>query len=117
MASGEDDSALATRRALQQLCGGYAELADEAAEFPQPVDERIGLALFKIDEACAVTDRLRADAAQAQTHMLEALVANCNELEDIFLRINLIEVRRSFVRSFVPVECVWARLTPDRSAS
>ncbi|RLN92756.1 hypothetical protein BBJ28_00014114, partial [Nothophytophthora sp. Chile5] len=78
------------KRAFQRLCGDYEELLDEAAQLTQPVDERIGLALFKIDEACAATDLTRLDAQQTQ--LLDELVANCHELEDIFLRVNLVEV-------------------------
>lgn len=81
------------KRAFQGLGADYEELVDEAAELAQPVDERVGLALFKIDEACAVADLVRQDAAQAQSQVLSALLDNCHELEDIFLRINLIEVR------------------------
>ncbi|GMF21891.1 unnamed protein product [Phytophthora lilii] len=80
------------KRAFQALCGDYEELLDEAAQATQPVDERIGLALFKIDEACAAADALRQDAQQAQEQLLAELLANCHELEDIFLRVNLIEV-------------------------
>lgn len=81
------------QRALQRLCAGYGEAADEVGELVRPVDERMGLALFKIDEACAAADGMRADAARAQALVLDALVANCAELEDVFLRVNLIEVR------------------------
>jgi hypothetical protein len=80
------------KRAFQVLCGDYDELLDEAAQATQPADERIGLALFKIDEACAAADAMRQDAQQAQEQLLEELLANCHELEDIFLRVNLIEV-------------------------
>ncbi|KAG6606556.1 Coagulation factor XI [Phytophthora cinnamomi] len=79
------------KRAFQVLCLDYEELLDEAAQATQPADERIGLALFKIDEACAAADALRQDAQQAQEQLLSELLANCNELEDIFLRVNLIE--------------------------
>ncbi|KAK1936578.1 hypothetical protein P3T76_010013 [Phytophthora citrophthora] len=80
------------RRAFQGLCGDYEELLDEAAQSTQPADERIGLALFKIDEACAAADGLRQDAQQIEEQLLGELLDNCHELEDIFLRINLIEV-------------------------
>ncbi|KAG1692851.1 hypothetical protein DVH05_024140 [Phytophthora capsici] len=79
------------RRAFQALCGDYEELLDEAAQATQPADERIGLALFKIDEACAAADGLRQDAQQIEEQLLDELLDNCHELEDIFLRINLIE--------------------------
>ncbi|KAE8897924.1 hypothetical protein PF005_g816 [Phytophthora fragariae] len=81
----------ALKRAFQALCLDYEELLDEAAQATQPADERIGLALFKIDEACAAADALRQDAQQVQEQLLEELLANCNELEDVFLRVNLIE--------------------------
>jgi hypothetical protein len=87
------DDAAALQRAFRQLCGEYEELVDEASNGAQPIDERVGLALFKIDEACAVTDVVREDAAQAQEQLMEALIENCHELEDIFLRINIMEVR------------------------
>ncbi|KAF1330318.1 hypothetical protein FI667_g5011, partial [Globisporangium splendens] len=86
-----DDDAVALQHAFRQLCGEYEELADEASNGTQPIDERIGLALFKIDEACAVTDVVREDAAQAQEQLMEALIENCHELEDVFLRINIME--------------------------
>ncbi|KAG7386317.1 hypothetical protein PHYPSEUDO_000445 [Phytophthora pseudosyringae] len=79
------------KRAFQALCGDYEELLDEAAQATQPADERIGLALFKIDEACAASDGLRQDAQHVQEQLLSELLGNCHELEDIFLRINLIE--------------------------
>ncbi|KAG6972396.1 hypothetical protein JG687_00001487, partial [Phytophthora cactorum] len=76
------------------LCGDYEELLDEAAQATQPADERIGLALFKIDEACAAADGLRQDAEQIQDQLLSELLSSCHELEDIFLRVNLIETTR-----------------------
>ncbi|KAL3657266.1 hypothetical protein V7S43_017775 [Phytophthora oleae] len=79
------------RRAFQALCGDYEELLDEAAQTTQPADERIGLALFKIDEACAAADGLWQDAQQIEEQLMGELLDNCHELEDIFLRINLIE--------------------------
>ncbi|CAI5725025.1 unnamed protein product [Hyaloperonospora brassicae] len=79
------------KRAFQALCGDYEELLDEAVHSTNPADERIGLALFKIDEACAVADELRQDVQQVQEQLLDELLSNCNELEDIFLRLNLIE--------------------------
>ncbi|KAF4320087.1 hypothetical protein BBO99_00005422 [Phytophthora kernoviae] len=79
------------KRAFQQLCGDYEELLDEAAQATQPLDERIGLALFKIDESCAAAELLRQDAQQTQEQLLTELLSNCHELEDIFLRVNLIE--------------------------
>ncbi|KAG7398295.1 hypothetical protein PHYBOEH_011379 [Phytophthora boehmeriae] len=80
------------KRAFQQLCGDYEELLDEAAQATRPLDERIGLALFKIDESCAAAELLRKDAQQTQEQLLTELLTNCHELEDIFLRVNLIEV-------------------------
>lgn len=80
------------QRAFRQLCGEYEELLDEAAQSTQPVDERVGLALFKIDEASAAAELVRQDADAAQAQLLDALLANCHELEDIFLRINIMEV-------------------------
>ncbi|KAF4031514.1 hypothetical protein GN244_ATG16649 [Phytophthora infestans] len=74
---GDDD----LKRAFQALCGDYEEL----------LDERVGLALFKIDEACAAADGLRQDAEQIQEQLLTELLNNCHEFEDIFLRVNLIE--------------------------
>ncbi|ETI35249.1 hypothetical protein L914_17698 [Phytophthora nicotianae] len=44
-----------------------------------------------IDEACAAADGLRQDAEQIQEQLLSELLSNCHELEDIFLRVNLIE--------------------------
>lgn len=82
------------KRAFQALCGDYEELLDEAVQVTQPADERIGLALFKIDEACVAADVLRQNAQQIQEQLLSELLSNCHELEDIFLRVNLIEVRR-----------------------
>ena len=82
------------KRAFQALCGDYEELLDEAVHATNPADERIGLALFKIDEACAVADELRQDVQQVQEQLLDELLSNCNELEDIFLRLNVIEVGR-----------------------
>ncbi|ETK75515.1 hypothetical protein F441_18255 [Phytophthora nicotianae CJ01A1] len=79
------------KRAFQTLCVDYEELLDEAAQATQPADERVGLALFKIDEACAAADGLRQDAEQIQEQLLSELLSNCHELEDIFLRVNLIE--------------------------
>ncbi|EEY70136.1 uncharacterized protein PITG_19198 [Phytophthora infestans T30-4] len=84
---GDDD----LKRAFQALCGDYEELLDEAAQVTQTADERVGLALFKIDEACAAADGLRQDAEQIQEQLLTELLNNCHELEDIFLRVNLIE--------------------------
>lgn len=81
------------KQAFRALCEDYEEVVDEAADPTQPVDERIGLALFKIDEACAATDTVRVDAAQAQQELMDALLANCNELEDIFIRVDVMEVR------------------------
>ena len=78
--------------AFQTLCDDYEELLDEAAHATHATDERIGLALFKIDEACAVADELRQDAQQIQEQLLDQLLSNCHELEEIFLRLNLIEV-------------------------
>ncbi|EEY58488.1 uncharacterized protein PITG_01158 [Phytophthora infestans T30-4] len=75
---GDDD----LKRAFQALCGDYEEL----------LDERVDLALFKIDEACAAADGLRQDAEQIQEQLLTELLNNCHEFEDIFLRVNLIEV-------------------------
>ncbi|KAI9996278.1 hypothetical protein PInf_013661 [Phytophthora infestans] len=74
---GDDD----LKRAFQALCGDYEEL----------LDERVDLALFKIDEACAAADGLRQDAEQIQEQLLTELLNNCHEFEDIFLRVNLIE--------------------------
>ncbi|KAJ0404507.1 hypothetical protein ATCC90586_007764 [Pythium insidiosum] len=79
------------RTAFQQLCVQYEDVLDEATEMTHPVDERLGLALFKIDEAMVVADLVRQEAAESQDHLIEALVKNCQELEDIFIRINLIE--------------------------
>ncbi|KAJ0401028.1 hypothetical protein P43SY_009908 [Pythium insidiosum] len=79
------------RTAFQQLCVQYEDVLDEATEMTHPVDERLGLALFKIDEAMVVADLVRQEAAESQDHLIEALVKNCHELEDIFIRINLIE--------------------------
>ncbi|KAH7481706.1 uncharacterized protein KRP23_4884 [Phytophthora ramorum] len=81
----------ALKRAFQTLCGDYEELLDETAQGTQPVDERVGLALFKVDEACAAADALRQDALQIHEQLLSELLGNCHELEDIFLRVNLIE--------------------------
>lgn len=88
-----DADAAARRRALQRLCGTYEELADEACELSRPVDERAGLALFKIDEAGAAAARLLADTEPARAQLLGALAANARELEDVFLRVALAEVR------------------------
>lgn len=92
---GDDASAetIALQRAFRRLCGDYEELLDETTNGTQLVDERIGLALFKIDEACAVTDSVRMDAEQAQEQIMDVLIENCHELEDIFIRINIMEVR------------------------
>ncbi|GLE01725.1 hypothetical protein PINS_up010559 [Pythium insidiosum] len=79
------------RAAFQQLCVQYEDVLDEATEMTHPVEERLGLALFKIDEAMVVTDLVRQEAAESQGHLVDALVKNCQELEDIFIRINLIE--------------------------
>ncbi|KAI9907730.1 hypothetical protein PsorP6_004786 [Peronosclerospora sorghi] len=79
------------QRAFQALCSDYEELLDEAPQATQPVDERIGLALFKIDEACASTGAVRQEAQQILEHLMSELVSNCHELEDIYLRIDLIE--------------------------
>ncbi|CAI5727165.1 unnamed protein product [Peronospora effusa] len=84
---GNDD----VKHAFQTLCGDYEELLDEVTQTTQSEDERIGLALFKIDEACAATNVLRQDAHQIQEQLLSELLSNCHELEDIFLRVNLIE--------------------------
>ncbi|POM73290.1 Hypothetical protein PHPALM_9875 [Phytophthora palmivora] len=80
-----------SRGGLIELCREYEDLLDEAAQATQPADERIGLALFKIDEACAATDELRQDAQQLEEQVVSELLANCHELEDLFLRVNLIE--------------------------
>lgn len=90
---GASEETVALQRAFRRLCGDYEELLDETTNGTQPVDERIGLALFKIDEACAVTDSVRMDAEQAQEQIMDALIENCHELEDIFIRINIMEVR------------------------
>lgn len=87
------DETTTLQHAFRRLCNDYEELLDEATNGTQPVDERIGLALFKIDEACAVTDLVRVDAEQTQEQIMDALIENCHELEDIFLRINIMEVR------------------------
>jgi hypothetical protein len=81
------------RSAFQRLCVDYEDLVDDAAELTPPVDERIGLALFKIDEATSVADMLRQDAAESQAALIDALLENCRELEDILIRVNLMEVR------------------------
>ncbi|CAH0473802.1 unnamed protein product [Peronospora belbahrii] len=79
------------KRAFQALCSDYEELLDEAAQYTQTEDERIGLALFKIDEACAAAEMVRQDVQKVQEQLLSELLSNCHELEDIFLRVNLIE--------------------------
>ena len=89
----EEAESAATTRAFRELCVQYEDLLDETTEFTQPVDERIGLALFKIDEACSLTDGVRQDSESAREHLLHELGDNCRVLEDIFIRINLIEVR------------------------
>ncbi|TYZ61623.1 hypothetical protein PybrP1_008403 [[Pythium] brassicae (nom. inval.)] len=89
-ASDEEETA-ALEHTFRQLCGEYEELLDEAAQATQPVDERVGLALFKIDEASAAAELVRADADVAQAQLLDALLDNCHELEDIFIRINIME--------------------------
>lgn len=90
--SADEEETAALQHAFRQLCGEYEELLDEAAQATQPVDERVGLALFKIDEASAAAELVRADANAAQTQLLDALMVNCHELEDIFIRINIMEV-------------------------
>ncbi|CAI5712300.1 unnamed protein product [Peronospora destructor] len=79
------------KHAFKALCSDYEELLDEATQTTQPADERVGLALFKIDEACAAANLLRQDAHQIQEQLLSELLSTCHELEDIFLRVNLIE--------------------------
>ncbi|TMW60386.1 hypothetical protein Poli38472_000428 [Pythium oligandrum] len=91
MAPAHESDGDALRRAFQQLCGEYEEIVDDSAEITQPVDERIGLAMFKIDEATAVTELVRQEALETQDEVMEALLENCRELEDIFIRVNLME--------------------------
>uniref|UniRef100_A0AAV1UTL8 Uncharacterized protein n=1 Tax=Peronospora matthiolae TaxID=2874970 RepID=A0AAV1UTL8_9STRA len=87
----KDDHTGNLKLAFQTLCGDYEELLEEAAHATYATDERIGLALFKIDEACAVADELRQEAQQIQEQLLDQLLSNCYELEEIFLRLNVIE--------------------------
>ncbi|DAZ93746.1 TPA: hypothetical protein N0F65_007372 [Lagenidium giganteum] len=90
--------ALPVQAAFQKLCTEYEEMIDDSLEITQPMDERIGLALFKIDEGCAAADVLRVEAEECHDQLLQALLDNCAELQEIFARIDLIE--RHVVRAF-----------------
>ncbi|CEG39522.1 uncharacterized protein PHALS_09764 [Plasmopara halstedii] len=79
------------KRAFHSLCGDYGEFLDDLAQATHPNDERIGLALFKIDEAYAAADGLRQESQQIQRKLLNELLSSCHELESIMLRVDLIE--------------------------
>jgi hypothetical protein len=79
---------------FRTLCQNYENILDDTIDLTQPIDERVGLGLFKIDEACTLSDKVRQDAQISKGRILKILSSNCEELEKIFMRLNHIDVCR-----------------------
>nr|CCA19514.1 conserved hypothetical protein [Albugo laibachii Nc14] len=85
-------------KALYEACVDYEDLVEDTVEGMEKLDERVELALYRVDESLAVTNAATLGTDEIQ-QALESLQLDCEKLEKMFDKIDMMEefVQRALI--------------------